>query len=413
MAAAKSITLRFRMKESTRHRPSKFLGRLLYVGYLAVWIVAALIAFMFLFPERWAHIKNNVEEVREGLLRDGENSTRIPPGSLEQLHNIMARSRWPLDVYRYHKTIGYEMTPGVSVRLHDHSFTSRVHELGFRIPLAQDQRPVEPGGLLSVGCSFTYGDHVEAEQAFTFVAGEILGISSYNYGVSSYSYVSALLKLEELEQRGLLDQLQPSAIVLGAGDWLFGRSTSPFYPTSGLQYGYAYLAEENGNVLIKQPPEQFSIKHQFEFSKRYFPRGRRESEFTPERRALLEEIAPTVFKAQSLKGQWKTSVTKQELYDFISKRLHEVALSRKIPAFILWIPYSVENAASPRELILAVKRYENVHLLEGDRVVSDMNMKQIIRHGHPTKEAHRRYGEQIAKKLQEISIEGAGVEVSR
>ncbi len=117
----------------------------------------------------------------------------------------MTASRWPLDVYGYHKTIGYEQTPGVSVRLLDRSFTSRTHELGFRIPLAQDQRTVGPGGLLSVGCSFT------------FVGGEILGIPSYNYGVSSYSYIGAPLKLEELEQRGLFDQLQPSAIVLGAG----------------------------------------------------------------------------------------------------------------------------------------------------------------------------------------------------
>jgi len=392
-----ALMMRFRIKQSQDDRSSKLRSRLVYVSYLAFWLVAAIIAFMLLFPERWAQIR--------------DSATRIRADSLKQLHNQMALSRWPLDVYRYHKTIGYELTPGVSVKLLDASFTSRVHELGFRIPLAQDQRTVEPGGLLSVGCSFTYGDHVEAEQAFTFVAGEILGTPSYNYGVSSYSYVGALLRLEELEQRGFFDQLQPSAIVLGAGDWLFGRSTSPFYPTGGLQYGYAYLAEENGNVLIKQPPEQFSLKHQFELSKRYFPRGRRESEFTPERRALLEQVAPTVFKAQSLKRQWKTSVTKQGLYDFIAKRMHAVARSRKIPALILWIPSNIENADPPQDLLLAVKRYKNVHLLEGNRVVSDMNMKQKIRHGHPTKEAHRRYGEQIAGKLQQI--EGAGVEVFR
>ena len=405
--------MRFRMEESQAHRPSKLRSRLLYVSYLTFWLVAAIIAFMFLFPERWAQIRDSAEEVRAEFSQADESSTRIRPDSLKQLHNLMARSRWPLDVYRYHETIGYELTPGVSVKLLDRSYTSRTHELGFRIPLAQDQSPVEPGGLLSVGCSFTYGDHVEAEQAFTFVAGEILGIPSYNYGVNSYSYTGALLRLEELEQRGLFDQLQPSAIVLGAGDWLFGRSTSPFYPTNGLQYGYAYLAKENGSILIKQPPEQFSIKHQFEFSKRYFPRGRRESEFTPERQALLEEIAPTVFKAQSLKSRWEKTVTRQELYDFLAKRMHEVARSRNIPALILWIPANVENADPPQELLHAVKRYKNVHLLEGNRVVSDMNMKQKIRLGHPTKEAHRRYGEQIAKKLQEIAIEGAEVEVSR
>ncbi len=398
------------MQEAQDPKPSKLRFRLLYVGYLTLWVAATLIAFMFLFPERWARITHKGEVACEGTSEDNGHSPCVRPHFLEELHNQMAGSRWPLNVYRYHKTIGYELTPAVSVRLRDRSFTSRTHELGFRIPLAQDQRSVQSGGLLSVGCSFTYGDHVEAEQTFTSVAGEILHLPSYNYGVCSYSYANALLRLEELEQHGVLDQLQPSAIVLGAGDWLFGRSTNPFYPTSSLQYGYAYVAKEGGNVLIKQPPKQFSLEHQFELSKYYFPRGHRESEFTQERRALLEEIAPTVFKAQSLRRQWKTDVTRQELYDFIAKRMHKIALSRKIPALIQWLSSNIGNIDPPRELRHAVNQYGNVHLLEGGKVVSDMNMEQIIHRGHPTREAHRRYGEQIAGKLREMGIEGAGVE---
>ena len=83
--------------------------------------------------------------------------------------------------------------------------------------------------------------------------------------------------------------------------------------------------------------------------------------------------------------------------------MNEFARSREIPAFILWIPNDIENADPPEELLVAVKKYKFVHLLDGNRVVSDMNMKQKIRLGHPTKEAHRRYGEQIAEKLQEIA----------
>ncbi len=93
--------------------------------------------------------------------------------------------------------------------------------------------------------------------------------------------------------------------------------------------------------------------------------------------------------------------------------MHEVTLSRGIPALIQWLPSDVSDANPPRELLHAVKRYENVHLLEGNKVVSDMSIKQIIRHGHPAKEAHRRYGEQIAKKLREMGIEGVEVEINR
>jgi hypothetical protein len=401
------------VNESRDHEPPSLLDRLLYAGYLAFWLVATLIALMLLFPERWARVADSVEEFREGLSWSDEGTARVRPRALERLHDRMARSRWPLGVHRYHETIGYELTPGVSVRLRDGSFTSRTHELGFRIPAGQDQRSVEPGGLLSIGCSFTYGDHVEAEQAFTFVAADLLGLPSYNYGVTSYSYVTALLKLEDLARRGLLDRLQPSAIVLGAGEWLLERSTSPFYPTDALQYGYPYLASENGRIFIEQPPERFSIEHQFEFRKRYFPDGRRESELTQRRRALLEEVAPTIFEARSLEERWRTRVTEQDLYDFITSRMHDVALSRGVPALILWMPSNFLNADAPPELRQAVERHGNVHLIESDSAVRDKRRKQMIQNGHPTKEAHRRYGELVARTLQEIGSEGRAVEADR
>ena len=393
------------MENNQHHSPSKLRSRLLYIGYLILWFVATLIAFMFLFPEQFATIKNRVVETPAEPSQYSESSSDLETGKLHRLHLQMAQSRWPLDVFRFHNTIGYELTPGVSARLRDRSFTSRSHELGFRIPLAQNQHSVEPGGILSIGCSFTYGDNLEAEQAFTFIAADILGLPSYNYGVPSYSYISALLRLEQLLQRGVLDQLQPSAIVLGAGGWLFKRSTNPFYPTSGPQYGYAYLGKDNGKVSIKQAPEQFSLKRQFAFNKLYFPLGHRESEFTRERQALLENITATDAKARALNKQWKTSVTRQELYDFISKRMHKLANSQKIPAVILWMPYHAANANPPEELIDAVNRYENVHLLEGNRAVGDMTQEQKIYRLHPTQQAHRRYGEQIANKLRQLSIE--------
>jgi hypothetical protein len=391
------------MAKSQQHSTSRFRGYLLYSGYLALWTLITLIAFKFLFPEKFAYIKHNMAEVNTRVPQYQGNSSDKRSSTLKKLHHELVHSRWPLSAYRHHHAMGYELTPGVSVKLRDHSFTSRTHELGFRIPLAQDQHLVEAGGLLSIGCSFTYGDQVEAEQTFSYIAGGVLGLPSYNYGTPSYSYVSALLRLEALEQSGQLDQLQPSAIILGAGGWLFKRSTTPYYPTGELQYGYAYLAKENARVFIKQPPEQYSLKHRFEFSSRYFPNSVRDVEFTPERLALLEEIAPTIAKAQTLKMQWKTAVTQQDLYDFVAMRLHEVALARHIPAVILWLPYTTENTHPPRELVNAVKRYENVHLLEGNRVVANMTHKQKIQQFHPTKEAHRRYGEQIAGKLRVLS----------
>jgi hypothetical protein len=74
------------------------------------------------------------------------------------------------------------------------------------------------------------------------------------------------------------------------------------------------------------------------------------------------------------------------------------------------MPYHAANANPPEELINAVNRYENVHLLEGNRAVGDMTQQQKIQRMHPTQEAHRRYGEQIANKLRQLAIETTAVQ---
>ena len=73
------------------------------------------------------------------------------------------------------------------------------------------------------------------------------------------------------------------------------------------------------------------------------------------------------------------------------------------------MPYDIENADPPRELILAAEKYENVHLLEGNRVLGDLTLEQKIQLSHPTKEAHRRYREQIAAKLRALATGGAEI----
>ena len=54
-----ALMMRFRIKQSQDDRSSKLRSRLVYVSYLAFWLVAAIIAFMLLFPERWAQIRDS------------------------------------------------------------------------------------------------------------------------------------------------------------------------------------------------------------------------------------------------------------------------------------------------------------------------------------------------------------------
>ena len=143
-------------------------------------------------------------------------------------HNLLTGSRWPIGSYRYHEAIGYEQTPSFSEMLLDNSFYFKTHQFGYRIPRFADNNSYESGGVLSLGCSFTFGDGVEAEDTFSFLFAESLKKQAYNYGVCSYSYASSLLQLEELHKKGVLKKLKPSIVILGAGDWLIERSLSPF-----------------------------------------------------------------------------------------------------------------------------------------------------------------------------------------
>ena len=157
---------------------------------------------------------------------------------------------WP--GLRYHPTIGYEQTPEFEEQWD--TYFAKSHELGYRIGKGDSVHEITPGGILAIGGSFTYGDAVEHEQAFPKVAADALGVPVYNYGVGSYSYASALLQLRDLDERGVLERLAPSIILLGAGDWLVDRSLSPLFPTSGLPFGYAYIGRQGDELAVLPPP---------------------------------------------------------------------------------------------------------------------------------------------------------------
>ena len=108
-------------------------------------------------------------------------------------HKLMKKGRrWPAGSYRYNRTIGYEMTPNFSSRMLNRTFYTKTHNLGYRIPEFSDSHKYNRGGILSVGCSFTYGDMVAGEETFTYLAAQQMNLPSYNFGVCSYSYAAVI-----------------------------------------------------------------------------------------------------------------------------------------------------------------------------------------------------------------------------
>jgi len=292
------------------------------------------------------------------------------------------------------------MTPSFEAKMLDNSFYIKSHTFGYRIPIFQDQRLYQKGGILSVGCSFTYGDHVEAEETFTFRAAKLLGLPAYNYGVPSYSYVSSLLQLIELDENDILDKLSPSILILGAGKWMERRSASPFYPTDVLQFGYAYLGKKDGQTVIKQPNEIYSLKHLFEFRKRYFPGMRRATEFTPWRKRLITSyLLPRLQEALKDKETFSPEVTPYEIYRFIIPKMYQIASSHNMRFIILWMPGRDRAGPSP-SLKRVLSSYNDIILINTTPVIKKMPVSVAYTPDrHPSRVAHKIFAQMIVSTI--------------
>jgi hypothetical protein len=324
-----------------------------------------------------------------------------------RVRKSMLGNRWPVGTHRFDDATGYSLTPGFSRRMLDGSFLVRTHALGYRIARIDSDTAVRQHGILGVGCSFTFGDGVEAEQTFTYRLGELLGLPSYNYGVCSFSYVSAILQLEKLERNGTLLSLSPSQIVLGAGSWLEGRSQSPFFPTAAVQLAYPYLRESGGTLAITDGPEYWSMQHGVRFETELFPG--QERQWTPSLknyRLLMLEIAPRALVGTLLR-RWQRAklrgrgVGDVKLYDFVAARLAGLAERQGIPLAILWMP-SAANELAPDELANAVKRHPTLMLVDGARAAQAAELAPgEYANRHPTAAAHRLYAETLARAIKE------------
>jgi hypothetical protein len=213
--------------------------------------------------------------------------------------------RWPEGSRRYNEKTGFEMTSSFSgVIEHPQTFELKTHRWGYRIPGNESSETHIKGGILFTGCSFTFGDEINAENSFPQLTGEMLKMPVYNYGVCDYSYASVLRELQDLSSKGILDSLQPNYLVLGAGDWLIERSLSPFYPTSHLQLAYPHISKKNNALEITDPPFFYSIKHLYGMKEKYGQEANDRS-LNFSRFLVMSDLVPRVTWANFRNKTWK------------------------------------------------------------------------------------------------------------
>jgi hypothetical protein len=285
----------------------------------------------------------------------------------------------------------------------DGSYHVRTDTFGSRIPSRARPDAIAPHGLLALGCSFTYGYGVEAEQAFPYVIGQSLEIPSYNFGVCAYSYATAVLLLKQLERDGTLAKLSPQILLLGAGAWLEDRSRSPFYPSDTLPFTYPYLRQQDGGaVAIARAPSIIDARHALEATDSGTGEG-----FSLSRSIMLGELVPRVWFARAYRRTLpdpgsQSTLADAALYEFIVGELARIARAYEMTLAILWLPHHDVEAVNPW-LVQVLGKHPEVVLIDGNEAMRlEKVPAQEFADRHPSAIAHAAYARYAAGILRPL-----------
>ncbi|HAA19581.1 MAG TPA: hypothetical protein DCR93_04340 [Cytophagales bacterium] len=149
--------------------------------------------------------------------------------------------------------LGYAPNPGAQAfhTFPDSTFLPmRWSEEGFRIPVEAALPGTEDDPLvLFLGCSFTYGDAVAAENTFSYLVADSLGYRYQNAGVCGWGLAQIYLRGKELIQ-----QYQPDYVVLQYSPWLVERGVSNYAPSYSALIPSPYIYNVESGVQVAPPP---------------------------------------------------------------------------------------------------------------------------------------------------------------
>jgi hypothetical protein len=321
------------------------------------------------------------------------------------IHKKLARvgskhGRWPVGAYIYDKSIGFDFAPNISGPIDNKNFYVKSHQLGYRIGETEDPEAYRPGGLLSLGCSFTYGDQVESEQTFTQLAADSLNLPAYNYGICSFSYIHALLKARKLKDQGVLDKLRPKYVVLGCWNGLPDRSRSPFPPqaSSNIQLPAAFLAKEGNDLKIKYPMQIQGVFNLIELYREDGP-GLSFKKFMKIYIAAPKYMyiyLKTKSLAQSLKtGSFQNNVSDYEVYDFYFSGIEKLFADYGSQIIVLFMP-NKDNEHPDNALKKAIADHPGIIFVDGQQAIQKYGVtSRDYVNIHPKPSAHKAYAREI------------------
>lgn len=125
---------------------------------------------------------------------------------------------------------------------------TRFDELGFRVPVGIDASSSQRPLVLALGCSYTYGAKVCAEDAYPYLVGLSLNGTSKNGGVSSYGLSQMLISAMKF-----VPVLKPDYLLVQFSPWLVSRATTPFAPSHFGELPVPFFYEKDQGFALYPP----------------------------------------------------------------------------------------------------------------------------------------------------------------
>lgn len=162
------------------------------------------------------------------------------------------RRGWSGSVFEPDRDLGFRAkagAPGAHTFPIGKDLPMRFDNNGFRVPVNLREKEYKRPYILSMGCSFTYGDACLAEDTYPHLVAQALEGTELNAGLCSYGLSQMLLLA-----RKLIPEYRPDYILFQYSPWLLNRSTRRFAPT---RFSYApnpyFIDTEDGAVDIYPP----------------------------------------------------------------------------------------------------------------------------------------------------------------
>lgn len=153
---------------------------------------------------------------------------------------------------------------------------------GFRVP----DRPAADGGsrpvMLALGCSYTFGDAVAAEDTFVEqLAARLGGLAPKNAGVSGYGLAQMTLLAERL-----IPDLRPAMVLVQYSPWLVDRAISGTAPSAFGDIPTPHFVTRDGRTSLEPPAFETAL-----FRLPFFRYGERVAGAPPSALSFYTEVA--------------------------------------------------------------------------------------------------------------------------